>query len=57
MTGEAFAQGLPGEWGHWVVTIGLVLFALSTIIGWSYYGERVSAKLFGRRAVMPFRVM
>src|SRR5690625_1689266 len=35
MTGEAFRHGLPGEWGHWVVTLGLVLFAFSTILAWS----------------------
>jgi AGCS family alanine or glycine:cation symporter len=56
MTGEAFSHGLPGEWGHWVVTLGLVMFAYSTILGWSYYGERNMERLFGRRAVMPFRI-
>src|SRR5699024_12065264 len=40
MTGEACSHGLPGEWGHWVVTIGIVLFAFSTLLGWSYYGDR-----------------
>ncbi len=57
MTGEAFTHGLPGEWGHWVVTLSLVMFAFSTILGWSYYGERTIEKLLGRRAVMPFRVV
>lgn len=57
MTGEAFAHGLPGEWGHWIVTVALVMFAFSTILGWSYYGERNIERLFGRRAVMPFRVV
>ncbi|WP_425845746.1 alanine/glycine:cation symporter family protein [Agrococcus sp. TSP3-2-1] len=57
MTGEAFSTGLPGDWGHWVVTIGLVMFAYSTILGWSYYGERNVERLFGRRLVMPFRVL
>lgn len=57
MTGEAFTHGLPGEWGHWVVTIGIVLFAFSTVLGWSYYGERNVERLFGRRMVMPFRVL
>jgi AGCS family alanine or glycine:cation symporter len=57
MTGEAFSHGLPGEWGHYIVTIGLVLFAGSTILGWSYYGERNIERLLGRRAVMPFRVL
>lgn len=57
MTGEAFSHGLPGEWGHWVVTLSLVMFAFSTILGWSYYGERTIEKLLGRRAVMPFRIV
>jgi len=56
MTGEAFSNGLPGEWGHWIVTIGLVLFAFSTMLAWSYYGERNIERLFGRRLVMPFRI-
>ena len=56
MTGEAFTFGLPGQWGHWIVTVGLVLFAFSTILGWSYYGERNLERLFGRRAVVPFRI-
>ncbi len=57
MTGEAFTHGLPGEWGHWIVTVGLVLFAYSTILGWSYYGERNMERLFGRRTVMPYRIV
>ncbi|WP_194419687.1 alanine/glycine:cation symporter family protein [Microbacterium abyssi] len=57
MTAEAFSHGLPGNWGHIIVTIGLVLFAGSTILGWSYYGERNIERLLGRRAVMPFRVI
>jgi alanine or glycine:cation symporter, AGCS family len=40
-----------------VVTIGLLMFAFSTILGWSYYGERNVERLFGRRLVMPFRVL
>lgn len=57
MTGQAFSHGLPGEWGHWIVTIGLVLFAYSTILGWAYYGERNVERLFGRALVMPFRIL
>ncbi|MFS2281407.1 sodium:alanine symporter family protein [Microbacterium sp. OR21] len=57
MTGEAFSHGLPGEWGHYIVTIGLVLFAGSTILGWSYYGERSIERLIGRKAVIPFRIL
>lgn len=57
MTGQAFTHGLPGQWGHWVVTLGLVMFAFSTILGWCYYGERNIERLIGRKAVMPFRVL
>ena len=56
MTGEGFAAGLPGQWGHWVVTLGLALFAFSTLLGWSYYGERNMEKMFGVKSVMPYRV-
>ncbi len=57
MTGEAFSHGLPGNWGHIIVTLGLVFFAFSTILGWAYYGERNIERLFGRAMVMPFRVL
>ncbi|HST71611.1 MULTISPECIES: alanine/glycine:cation symporter family protein [Kocuria] len=57
MTGDAFTHGLPGQWGHVVVTVGLVMFAYSTILGWAYYGERCMERLFGRAAVMPYRVV
>ncbi|WP_298866934.1 sodium:alanine symporter family protein [uncultured Microbacterium sp.] len=57
MTGEAFSHGLPGEWGHYIVTIGLVLFAGSTILGWSYYGERSLERLVGIKAIMPYRII
>lgn len=56
MTGEAFTRGLPGNWGHWIVTLGVIFFAFSTLLGWSYYGERNFERIFGRRAVMPFRI-
>ncbi|MDA3146546.1 sodium:alanine symporter family protein [Leucobacter sp. UCMA 4100] len=57
MTGEAFSHGLPGEWGHWIVTIGVIMFAYSTILGWSYYGERNAVRIFGRKATIPFRII
>ena len=56
MTSEAFSHGLPGQWGHWVVTLGLVFFAFSTLLGWSYYGERALERVLGRKSVIPFRV-
>ena len=55
LTRMAFARGVPG--GEWVVTIGLCLFAFTTMIGWSYYGERCVAFLFGERGVLPFRLL
>ncbi|MEX1993256.1 MAG: sodium:alanine symporter family protein [Steroidobacteraceae bacterium] len=53
---SAFTTGLPGTWGGVVVTGGLILFAFSTVIGWSYYGETGVVYLFGARAAMPYRV-
>ena len=58
LTGKAFEAGLPGVWGDIVVTTGLVLFAFSTLIGWSYYGETGIVYLLGspRGAALPARV-
>lgn len=53
---QAFTTGLPGTWGGLIVTTGLVLFAFSTIIGWSYYGETGIVYLFGARAALPYRL-
>ncbi len=57
LTGRAFGIGLPGTWGGIVVTLGLVLFAFSTIIGWSYYGETGIVYLLGSRAALPYRLL
>jgi AGCS family alanine or glycine:cation symporter len=56
LAGHAFSVGLPGTWGNIVVTTSLVLFAFSTVLGWSYYGETGVVYLFGRRAAMPYRL-
>lgn len=56
LAARAFSIGLPGEWGHLVVTVGLITFALSTIIGWSFYGETAITYLFGVRTVLPYRM-
>jgi AGCS family alanine or glycine:cation symporter len=53
---RAFEAGLPGAWGDVIVTSGLVLFAFSTVIGWSYYGETGVVYLFGAKAAMPYRI-
>ncbi len=57
LTTLAFSQGLPGSWGGIIVTVGLVLFAYSTILGWSYYGEKSLAYLLGKRSVKPYRLL
>ena len=57
MTAISFAVALPGTWGSWLVTVGLVLFAFSTILGWCVYGERCVIYLFGHKASMPFRII
>jgi len=54
---RAFETGLPGTWGDIVVTTGLVLFAFSTLIGWSYYGETGIVYLLGTHAALPYRVL
>jgi AGCS family alanine or glycine:cation symporter len=55
LTSIAFQSGMPG--GHYVITIGLLLFAYSTILGWSYYGEKSIEYLFGEKVVMPYRIV
>jgi AGCS family alanine or glycine:cation symporter len=57
LTGRAFSTGLPGTWGNIVVTTSLVLFAYSTLVGWSYYGETGIVYLFGARAALPYRLL
>jgi AGCS family alanine or glycine:cation symporter len=57
LAGMAFANGLPGEWGHFIVSTGLILFAFSTIVGWAYYGETGITFLFGTKAVLPYRLL
>ncbi|MDT1010324.1 sodium:alanine symporter family protein [Plesiomonas shigelloides] len=54
MTNAAFATGL-NELGQWVVTIGLMFFAFTTILGWNYYGERCVTYLFGTKGIRPYR--
>jgi AGCS family alanine or glycine:cation symporter len=57
LTTEAFTNGYFGESGKYIVTIGLLLFAFSTAIAWSYYGDRAMTYLLGARSVMPYRVI
>ena len=55
LTSYAFETGLPGELGGLIVTIGIILFAYSTILGWSYYGEKAIEYLLGSKAIVPYR--
>ncbi|WP_348761402.1 sodium:alanine symporter family protein [uncultured Salinisphaera sp.] len=56
LSAEAFTQGLPGPGGA-VVSFGLVVFAFSTMLAWSYYGERTAEYLMGSWVVTPYRVL
>jgi len=55
LTSAAFEQYLPG-FGGIVVAIALLFFVFSTIIGWSYFGEKCFTYLFGVKAAMPYRI-
>ena len=57
LTAAAFSKGLSGEFGAYIVALGLVLFAYSTVLGWSYYGEKSIVYLFGDKVAMPYRVV
>jgi AGCS family alanine or glycine:cation symporter len=57
LSARGFELGLPGAWGHGIVTVGVLLFAFSTLIGWSFYGETSAVYLLGRKAVLPYRLM
>jgi Na+/alanine symporter len=54
LTKNAFNAGIP-YFGGIIVAIGLILFAISTAISWSYYGDRCVEYLFGSRAILPYR--
>ena len=55
MTAHAFSAGLPGDFGGSIVALSIVFFAFSTMLGWSYYGERALESLVGRRGTVPYR--
>ncbi len=57
LTIVAFNKGFFGNYGEYIVTIGLLLFAFSTAIAWSYYGDRAVTYLFGTKWVMPYRIL
>ncbi len=55
LTSAAFAGALPA--GGALVALSLALFAFTTLLGWSYYGERAVEFLFGVRAILPYRIL
>jgi AGCS family alanine or glycine:cation symporter len=56
LTAIAFDRGFFGSYGNYIVSIGLLLFAFSTAIAWSYYGDRAMTYLFGSGSVIYFRI-
>lgn len=52
----AFQTALPGV-GTYIVTFGLIVFAFTTVLGWSYYGERCAEYLFGVKIILPYRII
>ena len=56
LTMSAFNQGLP-IFGKYIVVFGLILFAFSTIIGWSYYGEKCAEFIFGEKVIPIYRLL
>ena len=57
LTALAFQRSYFGEYGKYIVSIGLLLFAFSTAISWSYYGDRAMIYLFGAGSVIYFRIV
>ncbi|HEX7119335.1 MAG TPA: sodium:alanine symporter family protein [Longimicrobiales bacterium] len=57
LTMLAFRHGLPGNWGDYVVLLCVILFAVSTAISWSYYGDRCANYLFGPKAILPYKLV
>ncbi len=59
LTQLGFQKGLAplGDWGGYIVILTVLLFAISTAIAWSYYGDRCAFYLFGERAVLPYKMV
>lgn len=57
LTMLGFQRGLPGEWGRFIVLLSVLLFAISTAISWSYYGDRCANYLFGPKAILPYKIV
>lgn len=57
LTTIAFERSFLGKWGRYIVSIGLLLFAFSTAISWSYYGDRALTYLVGPKYVIYYRII
>jgi len=55
LTTVSFSVGIGHDFGQFIVSVGLALFAYSTILGWSYYGEKSIEFLIGEKAIKPYR--
>jgi alanine or glycine:cation symporter, AGCS family len=56
LSAAAFEQAMPG-FGSYILSISLVIFAFTTILGWSYYGEKCWIYLLGKKTVIPYRIL
>ncbi|MFT4906625.1 MAG: AGCS family alanine or glycine:cation symporter [Oleispira sp.] len=56
LTSMAFSEGLPNI-GEYIVTFGLIIFAFTTLLGWSFYGEKCAEYLFGVKSIIIFRIV
>ena len=59
LTALAFQRGLSplGSWGNYIVLLSVLLFAISTAISWSYYGDRCANYLLGPKAILPYKIV
>jgi len=57
LTMVAFQRGLPGNFGLYIVLLSVFLFAISTAIAWSYYGDRCANYLFGAKMILPYKMV
>ncbi|MGJ0629757.1 alanine/glycine:cation symporter family protein [Xenorhabdus bovienii] len=54
LTASSFSAVIPG--GNYIVAVALAIFAFTTILGWSFYGEKCIQYLLGPKAIVPFRI-
>jgi len=57
LTMLGFRHGMPGDWADFIVLLSVAMFAISTAISWSYYGDRCAYYLFGKSALIPYKLV